>query len=126
MTFIGGTIPSGLCSTTGFNINVTNTNIHCYSGCLTSAKVIIEGATHICPDGSIMERFGTVVGVCVAVSLLATVWYKYHRCKYNRKSVSVSLFTAEKDKFEVIHEASDSFLGITFTKYVCLVIYFLE
>ena len=90
LTFIGGTIPSGLCSTTGFNINVTNTNIHCYSGCLTSAKVIIEGATHICPDGSIMERFVIVVGVCVTMSLLATVWYKY-----NRKSVSLPIINSK-------------------------------
>ena len=90
MAFIGGTIPSGLCSTTGFNINVTNTNIHCYSGCLTSAKVIIEGATHICPDGSIMERFVIVLSVCVAVSLLATVWYKY-----NSKSVSLPIINSK-------------------------------
>ena len=95
MIFIGGTIPSGLCSTTGFNINVTNTNIHCYSGCLTSTKVIIEGATHICPDGSIMERFGIVVGICVAVSLLATVWYKY-----NRKSVVLPVINS-KDEFKI-------------------------
>ena len=115
MTFIGGTIPSGLCSTTGFNINVTNTNIHCYSGCLTSSAVIIEGATHICPDGSIMERFVIVVGVCGSVCVLATVWYKYIR-------KSVNLSTEAEEKFEQVSDTViPETLSVTLVKYSLLI-----
>ena len=56
---------------------MTDTNIHCYSGCLTSSKVIITGASDVCPDGSIMRRFIIVVGVFVLLLLVASVAYHY-------------------------------------------------
>ena len=110
---IGGTIPSELCSTTGFNINVTNTNIHCYSGCLTSAKVIIEGATHICPDGSIMERFGISVGICCVVCIMATMWYKYNRTLISEPLIasehSVNMHTSNSSNRSNVVMDSSSF-----------------
>ena len=76
----GGNIPSELCSTTGMSIDITNTQIDCYSGCLTSAKIVIAGATTsaYCHDGSIMERFVIFVVCFVFIFLLATVYYKFY------------------------------------------------
>ena len=70
----GGSIPSELCDTTGLSIEVVDTGIHCYSGCLTSAKIVITGATNQCHDGNIMERFLLFMSVVLAVGLISTAY----------------------------------------------------
>ena len=80
--YTGGTIPSELCITDGLYLDITNTNIHCYSGCLTSAKVIIEGATNICPNGSIMKLFITIISICIIFPVISAVLYKYRRSRH--------------------------------------------
>ena len=76
---VAGTIPSELCNTISLYLDVADTNIHCYSGCLTSARIIIVGASNICPNGSIMELFVIAIAVCCFLSLTAALWYKYFR-----------------------------------------------
>ena len=77
MYVLAGTIPSQLCSTTGLSINVDNTQIACYADCLTSANVIIHGASAVCPDGSIMKQFIIIVSILFCFSIGSTVYYKY-------------------------------------------------
>jgi Leucine-rich repeat (LRR) protein len=37
-----GIIPHELCSANALYVNITNTNIHCYDGCLTTATIFIK------------------------------------------------------------------------------------
>ena len=61
-------------------VEVGNTDINCYGGCLTSAKVIVYGATSsaYCHDGSIMEHFTIFVSILGLVAIVATIYYKYY------------------------------------------------
>lgn len=76
-TNVGGNIPSSLCVSTSFSIDVSGTDIHCYSGCLTSTQVIVTGASSFCPNGSILQNFLTIVGVVVVLWVLFTVLHKH-------------------------------------------------
>ena len=58
-------------------LDVTDTNIQCYSGCLTSSNVFVTGASDDCHDGSIMQRFLIVLGVGLVIVLSSTVIYRY-------------------------------------------------
>ena len=75
---IGGFIPSELCSSTGISISVADTDIRCYSGCLTSSKVVIAGATDECHNGSIMERFLLISGTLLVLGVGCGVYYAFY------------------------------------------------
>ena len=61
MYYVGGTIPSELCGRiTPLSIDVAETKIKCYSGCLTSSNIIITGANNDCHDGNISNGSGSV------------------------------------------------------------------
>ena len=81
----GGTIPSQLCnhSLVALSIDVSNTNIHCYSGCLTSANITIHGASSFCPNGSIMKQFIIISISCLFILLLGTISYKNNNSMTN-------------------------------------------
>lgn len=72
-TSVTGSIPSAFCGSTGMSINVTNTAVRCYDGCLTSAEVIIYGASDQCHDGSIMFDFFSALGLILGVAVIATI-----------------------------------------------------
>ena len=74
---VAGVIPSDLCSSAGMSVDVSQTGIHCYGGCLTSARVAITGASDDCHDGSIMERFIVIVAVFFGCSFLLTLGYRH-------------------------------------------------
>ena len=59
------------------SIDVSNTGIGCYSGCLTSSQIIINGADTICPDGSQVERFLLYLICGFVVSILCTIYHQY-------------------------------------------------
>ena len=61
----------------GLELDVTDTKIQCYSGCLTSSNVVVTGASDDCHDGSIMQRFLIVLGVGLVIVLSSTVIYRY-------------------------------------------------
>lgn len=73
---VDGVIPSELCDTTSLSLDVSNTGISCYSGCLTSSRILITGASDNCHDGSVMFNFLIVVGVGVLVVLISTIGSK--------------------------------------------------
>ena len=83
---IAGTIPSQLCSSTGLSMNVYNTQITCYAGCLTSANIIIHGASAVCPDGSILRLFLIIVGTCTFIGIMSTILYTYALSVYSRNT----------------------------------------
>jgi len=58
---VAGSIPASFCGSDGITIDVSSTDIVCYSGCLTSAAVLVTGASGQCHDGSIMREFVTVL-----------------------------------------------------------------
>lgn len=72
---IEGTIPLELCSSTSISIDVSDTGIACYSGCLTSSEVLIVGASNDCHDGSIMREFLMVL-ICVFIVALGFTFTK--------------------------------------------------
>ena len=78
-----GAIPSGFCTFTAFSIDVVDTDIHCYTGCLTSASVAISPQLDICHDGSIMREFLTVVCASLLVAVVFSAVY------YGRQWVSL-------------------------------------
>jgi len=73
---IGGTIPSEMCSSTSMNLDVSVTDIQCYSGCLTSSSILITGASSDCHDGSVTKFFLSVVFICLSVSVIATILFR--------------------------------------------------
>ena len=72
-----GAIPSELCFNTRVSIDVSDSSIHCYSGCLTSSPVQIIGASDDCHDGSQMRRFICACGVFCAATLLCTCAHRW-------------------------------------------------
>jgi len=79
LCIVAGVIPADFCNTEGVSLDVSGTAIACYSGCLTSAAVLVTGASPECHDGTILRDFLIVVG-CVSVSvLLASAAYYQHR-----------------------------------------------
>ena len=71
-------------------LDVSNTKVECYSGCLTTARIIIKGASNWCPDGSIMKFFGITVGIFGVVALIVTL-YHVRRVK-SPSSTKISFF----------------------------------
>ncbi len=88
-----GSIPSGFCNSGGIKIDVSNTGINCYSGCLTSSDVFIVGASPQCHDGSIMERFGIIVGITLLVSISFSIAY-YRKFALTTTIISLTLSPA--------------------------------
>ena len=74
----GGVIPSELCSSTGIYVDVTDTEIYCYDGCLITSDVYIEGATNDCHDGWITERFAIAVSCAILLGIIAWPVYNSH------------------------------------------------
>jgi hypothetical protein len=72
---ITGDIPSTLCSRQQpMSIDVTGTEITCYSGCLTSSNVVIQGANDFCPNGTLTTIFLNQVGGFLCLCLIAFLW----------------------------------------------------
>ena len=71
-----GYIPSELCNSTSMSINVSDTGINCYSGCLTSSQVLIYGASDNCHDGSVMREFLILVGIIAIAVVFSTMWHR--------------------------------------------------
>jgi len=71
------------------SINVTNTNIGCYSGCLTSSAILVTGASEDCHDGSIMQEFLLKMGALVLLALISSVCYHYSGWIHNKWCVVV-------------------------------------
>lgn len=59
------------------NIDVTDTAISCYSGCLTSSEILITGASDDCHNGSIMKQFIIICGFGCVVVLVSTCSMRY-------------------------------------------------
>lgn len=90
-TNLMGTIPSQLCGLVqDVALNVENTRIHCYGGCLTSQNVNVIGATTVCPDGSVMRKFLVIICITVGISILCTLHYRFSST-LNRTGVSLRL-----------------------------------
>ena len=91
--YIVGSIPSGLCNTLGMSLDVSSTNIDCYSGCLTSSLIVITGISDVCPDGSILRRFIIIV-CCMMIFVIAST------CTFtNRIGVGVRLHNNNMSSF---------------------------
>lgn len=75
-TLVMGSIPNELCSVTSFSIDVDNTGVNCYSGCLTSSEILIYGVTEDCHNGSIMRRFLLVCSIALACVFVSSVLYR--------------------------------------------------
>jgi hypothetical protein len=73
--FVDGQIPSEFCSSGGISIDVTGSNIHCYSGCLTSSEVLVTGADEHCHDNKTLLAFVLIVCVGFVVMLAFTGMY---------------------------------------------------
>ena len=63
------------------SIDVSGTSIACYSGCLTSAAVLVTGASPECHDGTILRNFLVFMTVVVAIAVIATLLLHEHRDK---------------------------------------------
>ena len=73
----GGSIPTEFCDSAGITIDVSGSDIDCYSGCLTSAAVIVTGAPEQCNSGRIMRQFLIIVCTCAAFVLVITLIFRY-------------------------------------------------
>jgi hypothetical protein len=90
--FVAGVIPSEFCASSGASIDVQDTNIRCYSGCLTSSAVLVTGASPNCHDGSIMHEFLVVVGVVLFLSIIFSLAYRFrHHLRPVLRAESVSV-----------------------------------
>lgn len=54
-------------------MDVSDTYIGCYSGCLTSSEIMIVGASNTCHSGDIFRNFLTVLGIAISLVLLSTI-----------------------------------------------------
>jgi len=77
MYYVAGVIPSELCGMPGLELDVSDTDIQCYSGCLTSSSVFVTGASDDCHNGSIMQRFLIVLGIGFGLVLTSTVVHRH-------------------------------------------------
>ena len=75
--YVDGIIPTELCSSTSISIDVSDTGIDCYSGCLTSSEVLVVGASNQCHDGSIMREFLIAVIAMFLIFMSFTFASKY-------------------------------------------------
>ncbi len=82
---IDGSIPSSLCKFSNLIIDVTNTSIDCYGGCLKTANVVVKGASSDCPDGSIMYHFLLITVSMLILMLLLSTLYCYQA--YNSRTL---------------------------------------
>ena len=78
---IRGVIPSELCSLKA-SVNVENTEIDCYSGCLTSSSVVVQGASSYCSSDYELRRFIIIVSFVGIIGVVATVWYFQYNYLY--------------------------------------------
>lgn len=78
-TKIGGVIPSDFCATEGVSIDVTGSNIACYSGCLTSAAVLVQGASPECHNGTVLRDFLVFVAIIISIVAIISLFYQQHR-----------------------------------------------
>lgn len=74
---LDGAIPAAFCDVDGISIDVTDTGIHCYEGCLTAAEIFISGAESECHNGHIMRAFYIVTGVVVGIAITVTIAFAY-------------------------------------------------
>ena len=60
------------------SLDVSNTNVECYSGCLTSSQLVISGVpdAYYCHDGSIMMRFSLLLSAVLFLSITLTIVHK--------------------------------------------------
>ena len=77
MYYVAGVIPSELCGMPALELDVSDTDIQCYSGCLTSSSVFVTGASDDCHNGSIMQRFLIVLGIGFGLVLTSTVVHRH-------------------------------------------------
>ena len=78
--YIAGTIPSELCGLDyDLELNVEGTEIHCYTGCLTSQNIDINGASPTCTYGDVLERFIIVMSSYMFIAVLTAIWYRWYR-----------------------------------------------
>jgi hypothetical protein len=70
-----GPIPSSFCNSSGISIDVSGTGIVCYSGCLTSAHVLITGASGECQNNLALRIF--IACICVFAVLVLVLSYGY-------------------------------------------------
>ena len=82
---IDGEIPNTFCNKDGVVIDVSDTDIKCYTGCLTSSSILITGALPACHNGSVLRTFIAVVCIFLILILISSIIYKcahtyYHSC----------------------------------------------
>ena len=83
-----GTIPTELCDITGFSLDVSDTSIHCYTGCLTSSAISVIGSDAACP-GDALSHFLIVVGILVGLIILGNILLRvkdkswFPRCSFH-------------------------------------------
>lgn len=65
------------------SLDVSDTAIKCYSGCLTSSAVYIEGASPNCHNGTITRDFLLIVGGVLLLGAMFT-------CAYYRRGLLVA------------------------------------
>ena len=72
-----GPIPASFCNSSGISIDVSGSDIACYSGCLTSSYVFITGASSNCHDNFQLRLF--VFCVCISLGLVLLFSYGYRQ-----------------------------------------------
>jgi len=85
-SYLGGAIPLEFCASNGTNIDVSGTHIQCYEGCLTSAAILVTGATADCHDGSIMRYF--IIACAVVFSLILIFSFLFRRSSWGMPAAS--------------------------------------
>jgi len=73
--------PSGFCNSSGVSIDVSETGIQCYSGCLTSTNVLVTGTVDIssgsCRDGKNLRNFLLIVSFRIVLAVACTLGYDW-------------------------------------------------
>lgn len=84
--YIAGSIPTSFCSSNGMSIDVSDTAISCYSGCLTSSHVLVYGASSECHNGHIIRKFLIIAGSITGAMLVSTAMFHRRRFGLGIKS----------------------------------------
>ena len=75
----------------GVVIDVSDTNIKCYTGCLTSSSILITGAFPACHNGSVLRTFIIIVCIFLILILISSIIYKYaHSCCHSCVIILIS------------------------------------
>ena len=77
LNVVAGSIPSSFCNNSGISIDVDGSGIGCYSGCLTSAHVLITGASSDCHNNSQLRLF--IVCISIGLGIVAMFNFGYYR-----------------------------------------------